>query len=45
MSSGDNRGALESLTPEEREKVVEMLARFIIERRKEKQRLDDLKKI
>ena len=45
MSLKDNRGALESLTAEEREKVVAMLAKFIIERRKEKQRLDELKKI
>ncbi len=43
--ASDKRGVIESLSTEDREKIVEMLARFIIERRKEKQRLDDLKKI
>lgn len=41
----DQQKAIENLTPEERRKVVDMLARLIIERRKEKERLDDLKKI
>jgi len=41
----DKRQIIENLTPEERQKVVDMLARLIIERRKEKERLDDLKKL
>ena len=41
----DNSKVLASLTPEEKEKLVEMLARLIIERRKERERLEKLKKI
>ena len=36
---------LKNLSAEEREKLVEMLARLIVERRKERERLDDLKKL
>ena len=41
----DKAKTLASLTPEEKEKLVEMLARLIIERRKERERLEKLKKI
>jgi len=41
----DKSKALASLTPEEKEKLVEMLARLIIDRRKERERLEKLKKI
>lgn len=41
----DKSKVLASLTPEEKEKLVEMLARLIIERRKERERLEKLKKI
>ena len=34
-----------SLTPEEKAKLVDMLARLIIERRKEREKIDQLKKI
>lgn len=41
----ERQKVIENLTPEERKKVVDMLARMIIERRKEQERLDGLKKI
>ena len=41
----DKSKVLASLTPEEKEKLVEMLARLIIDRRKERERLEKLKKI
>ena len=41
----DKSDALQSLTPEEKQKLVQKLARLVIERRKEKERLDALKKI
>lgn len=41
----ERQKVIENLTPEERKKVVDMLARMIIERRKERERLDGLKKI
>ena len=41
----DKSRVLASLTPEEKAKLVEMLARLIIERRKERERLEQLKKI
>ena len=41
----DKSNVLASLTPEEKEKLVEMLARLIIDRRKERERLEKLKKI
>ena len=41
----DKSRVLASLTPDEKAKLVEMLARLIIERRKERERLEQLKKI
>ena len=41
----DNSKILASLTAEEKERLVQMLARLIIERRKERERLEKLKKI
>lgn len=41
----EKAAVLASLTPEERKKLVEMLARLVIERRKDRERLEDLKKI
>lgn len=41
----DKAKAIASLTPEEKEKLVQMLARLVIERRKERERLEALKKI
>ena len=41
----DKSKVLSSLTPEEKERLVSMLARLIIERRKERERLEQLKKI
>jgi hypothetical protein len=41
----DRSDALKSLTPAEKQKLVQMLARLVIERRKEKERFDALKKI
>ena len=41
----DNSKVLASLTEEEKEKLVQMLARLIIDRRKERERLEKLKKI
>jgi len=38
----DKSDALQSLTPEEKQKLVQKLARLVIERRKEKERLDAL---
>lgn len=36
---------LETLSPREREQVVALLARYIIERRKERERLEEIKKL
>ena len=41
----DKSKVLESLTAEEKQKLVQMLARLIIDRRKERERLEELKKI
>ena len=41
----DKSKVIASLTPEEKEKLVEMLARLIIERRKEREKIEQLKKI
>lgn len=41
----ERQRVIENLTSEERKKVVDMLAKMIIERRKEQERLDGLKKI
>lgn len=40
-----NSKILENLTPREKERIVAMLARYIIEKKKEQERLDRLKKI
>lgn len=40
-----NPKILENLSPREREQVVALLARYIIERRKERERLEELKKL
>ncbi len=45
MSQRSTSDALKSLTPEEKQKLVDMLARLIIERRKEKERIEALTKI
>lgn len=41
----DKSKVLASLTPEEKARLVQMLARLIIERRKEREKLEQLKKI
>ena len=41
----DKSKVIASLTPEEKAKLVEMLARLIIERRKEREKIEQLKKI
>ena len=41
----DKSKVIASLTPEEKAKLVEMLARLIIERRKKQEKLEQLKKI
>lgn len=41
----DKSKVIASLTPEEKAKLVQMLARLIIERRKKQEKLEQLKKI
>ena len=41
----DKSNVIASLTPEEKAKLVQMLARLIIERRKEREKIEQLKKI
>ena len=36
---------LQDLSKEDREKIVEMLAKFIVEQKKERERLEGLKKL
>lgn len=40
-----DRKILESLSPREREQVVALLTRYLIEQRKERERLEELKKL
>lgn len=40
-----DKKVLENLTPKERERIVTLLSRHIIEQKKERERLEQLKKI
>lgn len=40
-----DKNVLENLTPKERERIVALLSRHIIEQKKERERLEQLKKI
>ena len=45
MSKKSKDNLIETLSETERERVVQLLTRFIIEKRKEKERNDKIKKI
>jgi|TARA_B110000037_G_scaffold56129_1_gene68585 hypothetical protein len=42
---GADKRLLENLTPKERERIVALLSRHIVEQKKERERLEQLKKI
>ena len=44
MKDSDKK-IIENLSPKEREQIVSMLARYIIEKRKERERFEALKKL